>query len=153
MSGRVRPSRRSERADRPPDRRLVLSFVEKGWAGPRQLSIELSKRGVPVRHLVKGRIPAEVIRVIPPYEGVSIHGVPRRWFRFVIVGELLWWWMGLRLALVFADSRPTEAWLRRWFPFLREKLVLVQERFDGAPLVFRGGARVEPELVFPERVA
>ena len=68
----------------------AISLVEKGWAGARRLSIPLAQRGVRVRHLVKGRLRAEVLKVIAPHPGMTIRGVPRRLYRLAAWFTLQW---------------------------------------------------------------
>ena len=121
---------------------LALSLVEKGWAGSRRVAIRLSAAGISVRHLVRGSLPREVVRVISPYPGVAIRGVPVRWYRVAA-----WSWLMLAqfrrgVAWLLVDNEKTARWAARWFPRLRAKLVLIQETGTGDPLAFRNGAPV-----------
>ena len=64
----------------------VLSLVERGWAGARQCSMDLSGRGISVHHLIKGHLGRGVRAMIAPVPHVRLTSVPRPLFRFV-----LWW--------------------------------------------------------------
>ncbi|MBI4342355.1 MAG: hypothetical protein HY599_03190 [Candidatus Omnitrophica bacterium] len=129
----------------------AISLVEKGWAGARQLSIQLARRGVRVRHLVKGALSREVLEVLTPHEGMTIHGVPRRAYRPVA-------WLALQrgrwrgdLALVLVDNERAFQWVSRVVPSLGGRLVLIQEADDGSPRIAQAGAAVDPALMALDR--
>ena len=130
--------------------RIAISLVEKGWGGARRLSIRLSRQGVRVRHLVKGRLPAEVVAIIPPYPGMTIRGVPRSWFKLAAWVEL-WGAMARGGAeLVMVDHERAARWVARWAPPLRDKVVVVQEAADGSPRIMWQGASVDPVAFFAD---
>ncbi len=106
---------------------VAISLVEKGWAGARRLSIELSRTGVGVRHLVRGTIAPEFLSVITPYPGVSIRGIPVRWYRIATWGTLLLWQFRPGLHAVIVDNTRTADWVTKTFPRLADKLVRVNE--------------------------
>lgn len=106
---------------------VALSLVEKGWAGARRLSMELSYKGTAVRHLVKGRIAPEFLSVITPYPGISIRGIPVRWYRIATWGTLLSWQFRPDLHAVIVDNSRTADWVAKTFPKLTDKLIQVKE--------------------------
>ncbi len=106
---------------------VAISLVEKGWAGARRLSIELSRKGVGVRHLVRGAIAPEFMGIITPYPGISIHGIPVRWYRIAAWWALLWWQFRPNLHAVIVDNARTSDWVAKTFPRVADKLVQVKE--------------------------
>ncbi len=123
--------------------RHVLSLVEKGWAGARQVSIRFTESGAQVEHLVRGWISREVLEVITPYRGVRVRGIPKQWYK-VIAWVRLFLDQGSRhLTLILVDNERTVQWIGRWFPALRQKVVLVLEAPDGSPQIFWRGRAVE----------
>ena len=116
----------------------AISFVEKGWAGARQVTIPLAQQGMRVEHMVKGKVADDVLAIITPYPGMRIFSVSRRWYRFVT-------WIILLLAvprrrsldMVIVDNERSAKWVGSSFPMLRKKLVLIQEQGDGSPRIIR----------------
>ncbi len=106
---------------------VAISLVEKGWAGARRLSIELSRKGVQVRHLVRGTIASEFVDIITPYPGISIRGIPVRWYRIATWGILLSWQFRPNLHAVIVDNARTSDWVTKTFPQLADKLIQVKE--------------------------
>ena len=131
----------------------ALSLVEKGWAGARQVSIELAKRDVPVCHLVKGQLPSALLRILTPYRGMTIRGIPRPWFRMLAWAYLVRAQVRGNGSLILVDNQRTSGWVDRWFPTLRERLVLIQETPQGSPKLFLRGTRVDLSAVLPARAA
>ena len=130
-----------------PAQRIAISLVEKGWGGARRLSIRLSRQGVPVRHLIRGRLPSEVLAVIQPYDGVTLRGIPRAWFKVVAWVELCRAGRRGAVAMVMVDNQRTAQWMARWVPWLRDRVVVIEEQPDGSPRIVRHGAGVEPGLL------
>ena len=118
----------------------AISLVEKGWAGARRLSIELVQRGGSVRHVIRGRLDAELLSVLTPYPRLTIRGVPLRWYRVAAWLELAVALAGGGPQLILVDNEKAAAWVGGWFPMLRERVVVVQEDATGAPMVTRRGA-------------
>ena len=106
---------------------IALSLVEKGWAGARRFSIQLSDKGVAVRHLVKGTIAPEFLAVITPYRGVSIHGISARGYRIVTWAALLLYQFHPGLQAVIVDNTRTSDWVAKTFPRLAGRLIQVAE--------------------------
>ena len=106
---------------------IALSLVEKGWAGTRRFSIQLSDKGVAVRHLVKGTIAPEFLAIITPYPGVSIQGIPARGYRIVTWAALLLYQFHPGLQAVIVDNSRTSEWITKTFPRLAGRLIHVQE--------------------------
>ena len=123
--------------------RHVLSLVEKGWAGARQVSIRFTESGVGVDHLVRGWISREVCEVITPYRGMWIQGIPKQWYKMLAWVRLLFAQRSSQLTLILVDNERTVQWIGRWFPALRQKVVLVLEAPDGSPQIFWRGRAVE----------
>ena len=125
---------------------MVLSLVEKGWAGARQLSIRFSPEGLRVRHLVRGRLAADVLACLSPYAGITIWGIPRRVYRAVVWLELLAAPLHGPVRAILVDNERSVKWITRWFPQLQDRVVLLQERGDGAPVIKWQGAKANLEM-------
>lgn len=119
---------------------FVLSLVEKGWAGARRLSIDIVQRGGVVRHVVRGRLDADLRSVLTPYPRMTIRGVALRWYWPAAWLELAVALAGGGPRLILVDNEKAAAWVGGWFPMLRERIVVVQEGPDGAPVIARRGA-------------
>lgn len=125
----------------------AISLVEKGWAGARQLTIAWARQGIRVRHLIAGRVPADLRAIITPHAGMVIAGVPRRWYRWAA------WWILLTAlcrgapAAVLVDNEHAARWVSTCFPGLRGRLLVIEERPDGAPRIVRRGDRVNERLL------
>ncbi len=120
----------------------ALSLVEKGWAAARWLSLEMAGKGIPVCHLVKGAIPRPTREVLSPGAGVTLRGVPQRFFRGAAWAQL---WLGQttgRIGMVITDNAKTAGWVRKRFPRLREKVLLLGETGNGRPQILEKGAEV-----------
>lgn len=123
----------------------VLSLVERGWRGARELSLALKDRGVVVTHLIKGRLSKEVREMIRPYPSIRLVDVPKAVFplacwAWVVTGGLL-----RRAQWVLVDRDRTASGLDWWCAVLRIGLVRIEER--GGGFVVRLGERtVTPEL-------
>ncbi len=120
----------------------VLSLVEKGWAGARQLSIRFSREGLQVRHLVRGRLAADVRACLTPYAGITIWGIPRRVYRVVVWLQLFAAPLRGPVRAILIDNERSARWINRWFPHLQEYVILIQERGDGSPVIKWRGAKV-----------
>ena len=121
---------------------MALSLVEKGWAAARWLSLDLARKGTPVRHLVRGSIPRTMREVLAPSVGVTLQGVPLRLYRPAAWMEL---WLGQltgRIGMVITDNAKTAGWVKKSFPRLREKILLLGETEIGRPRVLEKGAEV-----------
>ncbi len=121
----------------------VISLVEKGWAGARQISLELAREGIVVCHLVKGRLPRELLRVLSSHAELHLKGAPPRLFKTIAWSVLAGSQFNGAARLVLVDNERTLHWVGRWFPRLRNRLVLVREQPDGSPVMFRSEERVE----------
>lgn len=120
----------------------ALSLVEKGWAAARWLSLDLARKGIRVRHLVRGSIPRPTREVLTPAAGVTLEGVPLRIYRPVAWVEL---WAGQltgTLGMVITDNAKTAGWVKKSFPRLREKVLLLGETESGRPQILEKGAEV-----------
>ena len=120
----------------------ALSLVEKGWAGARQLSLDLARRGASVRHLVRGTLPPSTRRILTPCVGVSIRGIPARVHRAAVWPHLWWGQVIGGVDLVITDNAKTAGWVRRRFPRLREKVLLLGEGEGGRLTILEQGTEV-----------
>ncbi len=120
----------------------AVSLVEKGWAGARCLSVELSERGTRVRHLVRGTIPKEILSVITPHPGIQIQGIPVRLYRPAVWAALLLEQLLGRLRLVIVDNPKTAEWVARTFPGFKKKILLVGETATGQLQILSKGAAI-----------
>ncbi len=116
---------------------MILSFVERGWRGARELSLELLEHGVAVTHVVKGRLDPDVRGLIPPRPNVRLVSVERRWFLLLASSLLLQGALSRRLRSVLVDNERS---LRRWGPWVRllgKRIAMIEET--------SGGYRLRPE--------
>lgn len=105
----------------------ALSLVEKGWAGARLLSIDLARKGTPVVHLVRGKLPRSTLEALTPCKGVEIASVSPQMYR---VAAWLRLWAGQSMGsvgLVITDNAKTAEWVKSSFPGLKEKVRIVAE--------------------------
>lgn len=116
--------------------------MEKGWAAARSLSLELAGKGIPVRHLVKGRIPRPTREVLTPRAGVTIQGVPQRLYRMAAWSHLGLGQLTGSIGMVITDNSKTAGWVKKSFPRLRERVLWIGEQEDGRPKVIEKGASV-----------
>lgn len=129
----------------------VLSLVEKGWAGARWLSIHMmAQSDVSVRHLVRGTVPRVLLEALTPYARMTITGIPVRLYRLVVWVVLVYGCCTGRLAAVLVDNERAERWVARWFPWLRDHIILVHETSEGRPAIVRHGAQVQLDLHAPQ---
>jgi len=117
-------------------RSLVISLVEKGWAGARIATIPLAQQGMRVQHIVKGLLPRELVCNLTPYPGMAICSIRPPWFRIVGWGHLLVGYLTHEVAWVLVDNQKTAWWVARWIPILRTRVVLVKETLQGAAQIF-----------------
>ena len=119
----------------------VLSVVERGWRGARECSLTLDAMAIPVTHLIKGYLTAELRAMIHPYPLIRIVSVPRPLFR---VG--LWWALARqtltrRLRWVLVDHERTLREISWWCRLWGVALVTIHERDDGYELLVGGQPR------------
>ena len=127
----------------------AVCAVEVGWRGMRECSIALARTGAAVEVLIKGEVAPEVLAMITPKPGITIHAVTARRFA---------WSLALRLVgagpagehLLIVNKPKTQrraAWLGR----LRAWRVLrLEETQDGYRVYDVRGAEVPiPELAEP----
>ena len=113
---------------RPPRcRKEVLSVVERGWRGARQCSLELQAMAVPVTHLIKGSLSADLLAMIRPYPGIRLVSIPRPLFPIWLWAVLVWRRMTGRLAWVVVDHARTLRRLTRWGRAFGLRPVLIHE--------------------------
>ena len=112
----------------------VLSLVEDGWRGARECSLILSPHGIPVTHLIKGRLDPALRAAMRPAPHTVLLSVPRRWFP-------LWlWWLLIaqtlsgRLRWVLVDRARTARRLAWWCRMAGVMVVLVRETETGFEL-------------------
>lgn len=128
----------------------VLSLVEKGWSAARQATIPMTQRGARVTHLVRGRLPRALLRVITPYGGMTIRGIDRRWYRVIVWIILVFHQWVQPGSLVLVDNQPAAEWVRRMCPGFAGRMLLVQETPSGAAALIRQDAPVTLESLFAE---
>ena len=95
-------------------RSCVLSVVERGWHGARDCSLALNGRAIPVRHLIKGRLPRALRAIITPYPHIRITSAPRPLFPLA-----LWWAIATqtaagRLRWLLVDHERTWSRVQWW---------------------------------------
>ena len=122
----------------------VLSLVERGWPAARRVTIELTRVGAIVRHVVRGTIPDELREMLTPYQGMTISGVTPRWYRWRVWLILLRQAWRRRPLLVLVDHERAARWVARWFPALRHRLFLVHETADGMLRIVQDGSAIDP---------
>lgn len=128
----------------------LISLVEKGWSAARRLSIAHVRHNGTVLHLVRGRLKKDVRAVLTPYPSMRLRGFMPRTYRFSVWAVLGWAGLTGCRPIVLVDNERAARWVGRCFPYLRQRLVLVEELPDGAPrIAWRGqevpaGVLVEP---------
>jgi len=135
MSGR--PRRRGE----------VLSVVERGWRGARECSLILSRMGIPVTHVIKGYLNAELRAMIQPYPGVRLVSVPRVVFRTWLWWLLVWRTLTGRLQWLLVDHDRTRREISWWCRAFGLTLVSIRET-DHRYELWVGSQRVPVAAVF-----
>jgi len=120
----------------------VLSVVERGWRGARECSITLSARAVPVTHLIKGSLKADLRAMIRPYPGVQLVSVPRAAFRAWLWGLLVWGTVRGRLKWVLVDHERTLREVAWWCRVCGLTPVFIQETGPGYDLRRPDGGRL-----------
>jgi hypothetical protein len=125
-----------------PHASAVLSVVERGWRGVRECSIALSAQAVPVTHLIKGRLGADVRAMIRPYPGVRLVSVPRIAFRAWLWGLLAWGTIWGRLRWVLVDHERTLREVAWWCRVCGVTPVFIQETDQGYDLRRSDGERL-----------
>lgn len=120
----------------------IVSLVEKGWAGARRLSITMVQEGHQVHHLVRGRIPRNLLEVITPYPGITIRGYPAKWYRVAVWMILARAILTPRRTVVLVDNDRAESWVKRQFPRLHS-VILVRETPEGQPIVVKDRVLLE----------
>jgi hypothetical protein len=90
----------------------VLSLVEHGWHSARMLSITCAETAAcAVVHYIKGYVSRDVLGMITPYTGISIHPVRRMWFR-IVTGCYVWWSTLTRSTrCIIVDNERTYRWV------------------------------------------
>ena len=121
----------------------VISLVEKGWQGVRRVAFQLQQAGITTHHLVRGRLPRDLLEVLTSCKGMVLTGITPTWYRWAV------WWVLIRsqwrrqVMVVLVDNERTARWVERWFPTLEAHVFLVQETAEGFPLLFQQNVRVE----------
>ena len=122
-------------------RKEVLSLVERGWRGARDCSLALSAMRIPVTHLIKGRLDADVQAMIRPFSSIAIMSVPRAWFPPTL------WWVMIRgtltgkLRWVLMDHERTWKFVAWWCRIFHLTPVMIQERGPTYELRVEQGVR------------
>lgn len=116
----------------------ALSVVERGWAGARQCSLELSRRGIGVTHLIKGRLSREELAMITPVPRVQVRSVGRIWFRLALWAVAGWMAARGRLGWCLVDHERTARELAGVGRWLGIGIVQVRDRDDGYELLVNG---------------
>ena len=116
----------------------VLSLVEDGWRGARVCSLALSQRRIPVTHLIKGRLPADVQRMIRPYPHVRMVSAPRSLFplrawTMLILGAALG-----RIRALLVDRPRTLRTLSPWCRIFRVTPLFIRDTPHGFDLEHEG---------------
>ena len=109
----------------------VLSLVERGWRGARECSLVLSRRAIPVTHLIKGAVSPEVLAMIEPHPALSMLSVRRGLFRLTAWGLLVAKTLTGRLQWLLIDQERTLTELAWWCRVWGLTPVLIQETAEG----------------------
>ena len=112
----------------------VLSLVERGWQGTRQCSLALDARGVPVMHLIKGRLGRDVRAMIRRYPLIRILDVPRPLFPAWVWGILVTGTAVGRVRWILVDNARMLTRVAWWCRRFRLTPVLIRERDRGYEL-------------------
>ncbi len=135
---------------RQPQASEVLSVVERGWRGARECSITLSARAVPVTHLIKGYLKADLRAMIRSYQGVQLVSVPRAAFRVWLWGLLVWGTMVGRLKWVLVDHERTLREVAWWCRVFGATPVFIQETDQGYDLKSPDGGQLSLQALIAD---
>lgn len=116
----------------------MLSLVERGWQGARQCSLALEARHVPVTHVVKGRLSADVRAMIEPHPHIRVVSAPRAAFRLWIWPVVIWRTLQGRLRWILMDHERSHRELSWWCRRFGIILVMIQEHDGGYDLAVHG---------------
>lgn len=124
--------------------------VDYGWQGMRELSLALSRLGLPVDVLIKGRVEPDVLAIITRPANMRILVVGRLWFRLRLLGHCLAARAHDRLVVVIQwRETSSQRRTRRWVEWLQRvaplTLYLFQESKQGNRLLRQDGTPVSPE--------
>ncbi|MBI4341310.1 MAG: hypothetical protein HY598_03415 [Candidatus Omnitrophica bacterium] len=108
-------------------RRGVLSLVEHGWRSARELALAAAARGVPVVHVVRGRLTPKILAVIGPRPWERFISVPRRLYRIGQWGVVCSAALGRRIRWLVVDNERTLAQLAPWCWLFRWTMILAEE--------------------------
>lgn len=134
----AKPLQLLENAEMP----AVLSLVERGWQGARECSLELSRQGIRVEHLVKGRLKGARCLIVLP-RAMTLIDVPRQFFPAALWARLLWQFFARRVKWVICDNERTLNRITRWCSWIGATPVLVRESEAGYRLILDGEVKTE----------
>ena len=124
----------------------VLSLVENGWRGARQCSLWLSSKGIPVTHLIKGRLSADIRALIRPYPNIYLKDTDRWIFRPLLALHLVGMTLFGGVHAVLVDQPRTLRQVRRWCRRWGIPIFLIEE-LPGSYQLWREDQRVSLEAL------
>lgn len=123
----------------------MLSLVERGWQGARECSLALNARQVPVMHVVKGWLSADLRAMIEPHPHIRLVSAPRWAFRIWVWALVIWRTLQGRLQWILMDHERSQRELSWWCRRFGIIPVMIQEHDRGDYNLKVHGRRVSLE--------
>jgi len=121
----------------------IVSLVEKGWAGARQITMSAVQAGHDVQHFVRGRLSHVLLEALTPYPRMRIRGYSPSWYRVAVWGALVRRTLTLSAPIVLVDNERAMRWVAQWFPWWRSRVIMVREPPDGPLLLTIAGQPID----------
>jgi hypothetical protein len=131
----------------------LLSVVERGWRGARECSLDVARQGIQVTHLIKGRLPPDVRRLIQPVQGIALYDAPRWRFPLLLWTHLVAGALTRRVRWALFDHERTLAAAGRWCRLAGVTAVLIRESGERVELSVQGQPLTLVELVSGRRAS
>lgn len=116
----------------------VICGVEDGWAGIRRFSLDVARSNRPIDVMICGALDPEVLMMITAPPPMRIAAVPRRLFRWRLLGGILRASIGGRLRWVVVTKARTRRLLGPVGRLLGARVVRLIETADGYRFEGRG---------------
>lgn len=90
------------------NQKTIIIISEAGWQGARQLSIELSKKGIMAIVLIKGRLGRHERDMITKYKGIKNIFISQKLFAVLIFAYILFLAICFKPMVIFVTKEKTE---------------------------------------------
>ena len=119
----------------------ALSLVEHGWRGARRCSLAVAEQGIPVTHLLRGWVAADLVRLIGRHPNIRLVRVPHRAFHVSSWGWLAACTATGRLRWLLVDRERTRRMVQRWCERFEIAVVMIHDTVEGYELSVGGQSR------------